>query len=177
MGNLNKIVYLTEAQLATLIHDGSITVGGQTVTYNANDIYMTPGTASLPRDISELTALPGSPASSDLLAIRNGSDTYKVTYQTLASNAIKEWTQEVSSVSISTSGTTVTLGYPTGYVSGTNRILAVFLELAWPLQNWNNGAVVIINNSHDYINGTTDAVYLTTTSTQTYRLIFKVLWI
>lgn len=78
MGNLNKIVYLTEAQLATLIHDGSITVGGKTVTYNANDIYMTPGTASLPRDISELTALPQAPASSDLLAIRSGSDTYKV---------------------------------------------------------------------------------------------------
>lgn len=47
MANLHKIVYLTEAQLATLIADGEITVGAQTVVYNENDIYMTPSNAGI----------------------------------------------------------------------------------------------------------------------------------
>ena len=48
MSNLGKIVYLSEAQLTTLIHDGSITVDGKTVTYNENDIYMTPSQPNIP---------------------------------------------------------------------------------------------------------------------------------
>ena len=42
MANLGKVVYLTEAQAQTLFANGSITVGGVTVTYSANDIYVTP---------------------------------------------------------------------------------------------------------------------------------------
>lgn len=42
MANLNKIVYLSEEQKNTLFSEGTITVGGQTVTYNENDVYMTP---------------------------------------------------------------------------------------------------------------------------------------
>ena len=42
MANLGKIVYLTNAQFQTLVTDGSITVGGVTVTYSANDMYVTP---------------------------------------------------------------------------------------------------------------------------------------
>ena len=37
-----KIVYLTEEQRDTLVTEGSITVGGVTVVYNENDIYLTP---------------------------------------------------------------------------------------------------------------------------------------
>ena len=37
-----KIVYLTEAQHETLVTNGTITVGNVTVTYNPNDIYVTP---------------------------------------------------------------------------------------------------------------------------------------
>lgn len=39
--NLEKIVYLTEAQKQTLFTNGSITVEGQTVVYSDNDIYFT----------------------------------------------------------------------------------------------------------------------------------------
>ena len=39
---------------------------------------------ALQKDFTELTALPQSPASSDLLAIRSGNSTYKVSYQDLA---------------------------------------------------------------------------------------------
>lgn len=41
MATLGKIVYLTEAQYATLRDNGSITVEGVTVTYSDNDIYVT----------------------------------------------------------------------------------------------------------------------------------------
>lgn len=42
MANLQKVVYMTEAQLQTLFTNGSITVDGVTVTYSANDLYVTP---------------------------------------------------------------------------------------------------------------------------------------
>lgn len=48
MANLGKIVYLTDSQLATMMHDGSITVDGQTITYSENDIYMTPSQPNIP---------------------------------------------------------------------------------------------------------------------------------
>lgn len=42
MGLMNNVVYLTEQQLQTLISDGTITVGGNTITYSPNDLYVTP---------------------------------------------------------------------------------------------------------------------------------------
>jgi len=40
--SLQKIVYLTEAQAQTLFANGTITVDGVTVTYSADDLYVTP---------------------------------------------------------------------------------------------------------------------------------------
>lgn len=45
MAYSKQIVYLSEAQYQTLVTNGSITVSGQTITYNANNIYVTPQTA------------------------------------------------------------------------------------------------------------------------------------
>ena len=42
MADLQKIVYLTDAQYADLIANGSITVGTTTIVYSANDLYLTP---------------------------------------------------------------------------------------------------------------------------------------
>ena len=42
MPNSKRIVYLSQAQYAELIDNGSITVDGVTVTYDENDIYVTP---------------------------------------------------------------------------------------------------------------------------------------
>ena len=42
MANSKQIVYLSKAQYAELIANGSITVDGVTVTYDENDIYVTP---------------------------------------------------------------------------------------------------------------------------------------
>ena len=41
MGNLQKIVYLTKAQAEELFANGTITVGGITVTYSQDDLYVT----------------------------------------------------------------------------------------------------------------------------------------
>lgn len=38
---LNKIVYLTEVQKATLFSTGTVTANGKTITYNENDLYLT----------------------------------------------------------------------------------------------------------------------------------------
>lgn len=46
MSNLNQIVYLTEEQYLELMNNGSVTVNGVTVTYNENDIYITPNTTA-----------------------------------------------------------------------------------------------------------------------------------
>ena len=40
--NLEKVVYLTEANYATLVANGSVTANGQTVNYSTNDLYITP---------------------------------------------------------------------------------------------------------------------------------------
>ena len=42
MANLSKIVYLSEAQCQELFANGSVTSGGVTVEYSANDLYVTP---------------------------------------------------------------------------------------------------------------------------------------
>ena len=42
MANLGKIVYLSEAQKDELFALGSVTSNGTTITYNQNDIYVTP---------------------------------------------------------------------------------------------------------------------------------------
>ncbi len=42
MANLGKIVYLSEAQKDELFENGSVTSNGTTITYNENDIYVTP---------------------------------------------------------------------------------------------------------------------------------------
>ena len=39
---MKKLVYLTEEQKNTLFANGSITVGGKTITYDPNDVYVTP---------------------------------------------------------------------------------------------------------------------------------------
>ena len=43
---MGKIVYLSEEQLSTLVTAGTITANNQTVTYSADDIYLTPGGSS-----------------------------------------------------------------------------------------------------------------------------------
>lgn len=40
MAKTNKIVYVTEAQYASLITDGYVTVDGVTYNYDANNTYM-----------------------------------------------------------------------------------------------------------------------------------------
>jgi uncharacterized protein (UPF0333 family) len=42
MPNSKQIVYLSQAQYAELIANGTITVDGVTVNYDENDIYVTP---------------------------------------------------------------------------------------------------------------------------------------
>lgn len=42
MGIVRNVVYLSKAQLDTLIANGTITVDGTTITYSPDDIYMTP---------------------------------------------------------------------------------------------------------------------------------------
>lgn len=46
MANLQKIVYLSAADYATLITDGSITKDGRTIIYSDNDLYITPDSGS-----------------------------------------------------------------------------------------------------------------------------------
>lgn len=47
MANLQHIVYLSNAEYATLLEDGYITKSGRTITYNENDLYITPETGVL----------------------------------------------------------------------------------------------------------------------------------
>lgn len=47
---MRKVVYLTEQQRIELFANGSITVSGQTIDYNDNDLYVTPTTIA---DIAE----------------------------------------------------------------------------------------------------------------------------
>lgn len=42
MANLQKIVYLTKAEYTYLVQNGTLTKGGRTITYNENDLYVTP---------------------------------------------------------------------------------------------------------------------------------------
>lgn len=56
--SLQKIVYLTDVQAQTLFANGTITVDGVTVTYSADDLYVTP--ASPAAEVSVVTPSSGS---------------------------------------------------------------------------------------------------------------------
>jgi hypothetical protein len=56
--SLQKIVYLTDAQAQELFTNGTITVGSVTVTYSADDLYVTP--ASSAAEVSVVTPSTGS---------------------------------------------------------------------------------------------------------------------
>lgn len=58
MANLGKVVYLTDAQAQELFANGTITVGSVTVTYSADDLYVTP--ASPAAEVSVVTPASGS---------------------------------------------------------------------------------------------------------------------
>ena len=45
MADLQKIVYLTDAQYSTLVTNGTITIGDTTINYSPNDLYLTPSNA------------------------------------------------------------------------------------------------------------------------------------
>lgn len=46
MGTMSKIVYMSEAQLQELFTNGTVTSGGVTVVYSADDLYVTPASPS-----------------------------------------------------------------------------------------------------------------------------------
>ena len=66
MAKLGTVVYLSEAQYQTLLTNGTITVGGVTVTYSANDIYVTPQLYPSAADVGAIPA-PASPSVGDFL--------------------------------------------------------------------------------------------------------------
>lgn len=47
MGNLQQIVYLSKDEYNTLLNDGEITKNGRTITYNENNLYMTPESTAI----------------------------------------------------------------------------------------------------------------------------------
>ena len=74
MANLGKIVYLSEAQKDELFENGSVTSNGTTITYNENDIYVTPSS-----DIIDIRVNGTSIVSSGVANIPEaGSETYGV---------------------------------------------------------------------------------------------------
>ncbi len=48
MAYLGKVMYLTQAQYATLQSTGTITIDGVTYTYSDNDLYLVPSGEDLP---------------------------------------------------------------------------------------------------------------------------------
>lgn len=48
MGNLNRVVYLTQEDYDTLRAEGSVTKNGKTLTFNQNDLYVTSSTSVVP---------------------------------------------------------------------------------------------------------------------------------
>lgn len=42
MANLRNVVYISNADYETLVSTGTVTIGGVTITYNENDLYLTP---------------------------------------------------------------------------------------------------------------------------------------
>lgn len=67
-----KIYYLTQAQYDALVVDGSITVDGQTITYDPNAEYRTPDTTG-DAIAAALTAIPnaGSVSSAGVISIKH----------------------------------------------------------------------------------------------------------
>ena len=47
MGNLQQIVYLSESDYLSLRTNGTLTKSGRTITYNANNLYITPENGGL----------------------------------------------------------------------------------------------------------------------------------
>ena len=53
MANLGKIVYLSEAQKDELFANGTVTSNGTTITYSANDLYVTPDNLTVSNSLGD----------------------------------------------------------------------------------------------------------------------------
>ena len=79
MAKLGKVVYLTEAQKETLFSEGTVTVDGTTVTYSANDLYLTPTDSKVNKSGDTMTGTLN--LTSNLIKIRDyGSSATSIVY-------------------------------------------------------------------------------------------------
>ena len=82
MAQLGKVVYLSEAQKATLFSTGTVTSNGTTITYSPNDLYITPDISSVPMVGATTTTngasgLVPAPSTNDVDKFLSGDGTYK----------------------------------------------------------------------------------------------------
>ena len=79
MAKLGKVVYLTEAQKETLFSEGTVTVDGTTVTYSANDLYLTPTDSKVNKSGDTITGILN--LTSNLVKVRDyGSTATSIVY-------------------------------------------------------------------------------------------------
>ena len=82
MATLGKIVYLSEEQKNELFLTGTVTSNGVTITYNANDLYVTPDRDSVPMtgatsSTNGAMGLVPAPTTADVDKFLSGDGTYK----------------------------------------------------------------------------------------------------
>lgn len=122
----SDVVYVTATANGVLI-ESSEQVSGFTISgifveteqdMGATKIVAGSVSKSTALDFSTLTALPQSPATSDLLPIRNGNDTYKINYSDLADAIVARMTPDYSNAD-----SPVTVNSGTSVYTATSRCL------------------------------------------------------
>ena len=78
MSNLQRIIYLTEAQKNILFTNNTITVNGRTINYNPNDIYITPEESIQVGDSNEWTTNSDYVPSNGALIIYSDTNSIKI---------------------------------------------------------------------------------------------------
>ena len=56
MANLKNVIYLTNEDYETLVTTGTVTIDGETLTYDENNLYITPNTVASPSEDGLMSA-------------------------------------------------------------------------------------------------------------------------
>lgn len=160
MANLNRIIYLTEAQASDLFANDTITVNGKTINYDDNDIYITPAsvTLSVIDDADDLKAIEAISENSGLLK-KTGTNTWA-----LDTNS---YLTTFTAVPSSNSGISIS-GSP---ITASSSTLTIGLNLSTAINNLGVGSENSYSGLDDYL--ITQYVNGGTTNTTYYRRKLK----
>lgn len=159
--NLQKVIYLSNSDYDTLVASGSVTVGGVTITYSDNDIYLTPETVATSSSDGLMSAADKAKLDGIAAGAQVNPSTYLVS-ATKVNNTLTITNNSNSSITVTYSDIGAAADSTVVHKTGTETINGnkTFSSIIKVENSIDNNYSTLIGNGLQYLYGTTDSVPL-----------------